>query len=58
MSQPAKGEVLLSDFPGLTDTIDRRDGPPGAAAVQTNLLSRLSGQMDVRRGLREVTFEQ
>jgi hypothetical protein len=57
MSEAASSGITLADFPGLCNSIDPRDLPIGAAEVQTNLLVRLKGQMDVRRGLREVQFE-
>lgn len=57
MSEPAAGGIVLRDFPGIVNNLDPRDLPPGTAEQQVNLLSRIQGQMIVRRGLREVTFD-
>lgn len=47
----------MQDFGGLINNHDPRDLPPGAAQVQTNINSRTGGELEVRRGLREVTFD-
>lgn len=57
MSLPAKESVLITDFPGLVNNADKRDLPPGVAEEQVNAQSRVRGELTVRRGLREVTFE-
>ena len=63
MSEPAKTNVEMTDFPGLVLNVAGRDLPPGAAGEQTNLAC-LSiggiggiGELCVRRGYRQVTFE-
>ena len=38
--------------------VDPRDIPPGAAEVQVNCCSLVLGELTVRRGLQEVTFEE
>ena len=48
--------VELLDFPGVMD-VDPRDLTPGAAEEQTNACSIIQGELTVRRGYREVTFE-
>lgn len=57
MSLPAKESVLITDFPGLVNNADKRDLPPGVAEEQTNAQSRTRGELTIRRGVREVTFE-
>ena len=56
MSEPAKTNVDLLDFPGLMD-VDPRDLEPGAAEVQVNMCSLVQGEMSVRQGYRQVSFE-
>lgn len=57
MSEQARDGVRATDFPGLVNNADARDLPPGTAELQVNLLSRIMGELTVRRGVREVTFE-
>jgi hypothetical protein len=56
MSQPAKSTVELADFQGIQD-VDPRDLVPGAAEEQTNAASLILGQLTIRQGYRQVTFE-
>jgi hypothetical protein len=58
MSEPSKDGLVMREFPGLVNNMDPRDLPPGVADVQKNLLSRIRGQLTVRRGLRDVKFEE
>lgn len=51
------GEVAARDFPGLIDNIDQRDIPPGAADVQVNICCIVLGELSVRLGYREVSFD-
>ena len=41
---------------GLVTNADKRDIPPGAATVQTNVTTETDGKLSVRRGSREVSF--
>jgi hypothetical protein len=52
-----RAEMAMKDFAGLINNADPRDLPPGTAQVQVNINSRTSGELNVRRGLREVRFE-
>jgi hypothetical protein len=49
--------TVINDFPGLIDNIDPRDIPPGSADVQTNAACVKMGELQVRLGVRDVTFE-
>jgi hypothetical protein len=53
----SRGEVVCRDFPGLIDNVDPRDLPPGAADVQVNVCCILLGELQVRLGYREVSFD-
>ena len=57
MGLPTKQSVELRDFPGLVTNLDPHDLPPGAAQVQINVVSIVSGELQVRLGIKEVTFE-
>lgn len=54
---PAIPSVEIMDFPGMITNLDERDLPPGAASEQVNVCSLIGGELQVRRGIREVTFE-
>lgn len=49
--------VTMGDFPGLMTNVDPRDLPPGAAYEQVNCCSIITGELTVRAGLRQVSFE-
>ena len=56
---PAKPATTISDFPGMTnDPRSSINQVPGTAAEQVNACSLIQGELSVRRGLREVTFEE
>lgn len=57
MSEPARQSVEMRDFPGLVNTADVRDLPPGTAVVQVNCVSIILGELRVRAGWKPVTFE-
>jgi len=57
MAMPPHTSANLSDFPGFIDNIDPRDVPDGAAELQVNACSIIMGELTIRRGLQEVTFE-
>lgn len=52
-----RATVEMTDFPGMIDNMDRLDLPPGTANEQVNATCVAVGQMQVRRGMRQVTFE-
>lgn len=49
--------TIINDFPGLIDNIDARDEPAGGADVQVNAASLKMGELQVRLGIKDVTFE-
>jgi hypothetical protein len=51
------GSAVVNDFPGMVDNIDPRDLPPGAAEIQLNATSVKMGELQIRLGLRDITFE-
>jgi hypothetical protein len=55
--EPPKAEVTLADFPGLIDNTDPRNIPPGAAQAQVNCASYKIGELIIRAGTKQVTFE-
>lgn len=57
MGMEPRSEVTIKDFPGLITDADDLDVPPGAADEQVNITSLKVGELSVRAGLREVTFE-
>ena len=56
MQEPAT-KIEIRDWQGLITNADRRDLPPGAGQVQVNLVSNVTGELKVRRGLVPVRFD-
>lgn len=50
-------QIEMNDFPGLMLNTDADDIPPGAAREQVNVASSILGDLVVRSGYRQVTFE-
>lgn len=57
MANQARTAIEMADFPGLMLSVDPRDMPDGAADEQTNLTCVVIGELTVRLGIKEVTFE-
>ena len=57
IGSPGIGAVVCKDFVGLIDNMDPRDLPPGAADDQVNICSVLVGELTVRLGYRECSFD-
>ena len=57
MAAPPQESVEMRDFPGLMDNIDPEDIPPAAAEDQVNCCSIISGELLVRLGFRQVSFD-
>ncbi len=49
--------VELKDFQGLQTRPDPNDIPPGAATRQVNATCIVPGQLTVRPGMKQVSFE-
>jgi hypothetical protein len=57
MAIPARAAVEVRDFFGLQDHTSSDDLPPGAAEAQVNATCVKPGELQVRLGMREVTFD-
>lgn len=57
MAQPPSTSVQIEDFPGLQSGRDPLDIPEGAGEEQVNATCVVMGELQVRRGYRQVTFE-
>ncbi len=58
MAERPKKSVKIRDFPGLGTRIDPNDLSTGAAREQTNVQSHRPGELRVRPGTRQLTFEE
>ena len=58
MAQLPRAAAEIRDFGGLVNNVDPRDLEDGMAEVQINCCSILLGELTVRRGLLEVSFEE
>jgi hypothetical protein len=52
-----QASVEVLDFPGMYSDADPNDLPPGAMQVQVNAQSTVMGELNLRPGYREVSFE-
>ena len=57
MGEPANKVVEIRDFRGMASNYDPNDITPGSSQLQVNINGLQRGQLEIRRGLREVTFE-
>lgn len=57
MSEPTRLRAEMRDFPGLDRDAEPLDVAAGAGRELVNLIPR-PGAMNVRRGLKDVSFEQ
>lgn len=57
MGEPYRDSAEHRDFQGQVSNADPHDIPVGAAQVQVNVNCVTPGQLQVRGGLRAVTFE-
>jgi hypothetical protein len=58
MGEPAKTTMEIRDFRGMASNYDPNDIAPGTSQLQINVNGLQRGQLEVRRGMREVTFEE
>ena len=56
--KPAKPVVEIVDFAGMMAAVDPRDLPNGASEEQINASCLIAGELTVRRGIQEVSFEE
>lgn len=57
MADEAETGEKVREFPGLVTNANPHRIPVGATVEQTNCSSPRAGELDVRTGLREVTFD-
>jgi hypothetical protein len=57
MAYEERQKVEMTDFQGMMTNVSLMDIPPGASEEQVNLVSVSVGELAVRQGVREVTFE-
>ena len=57
MGEPAQTIVEIHDFRGFSTHADPTDLEPGIAQIQINVNGLRRGELNVRRGLREITFD-
>lgn len=57
MGEPARTAVEMKTFKGMMTAYDSSDLEAGVSELQVNVNGLRAGQLEVRRGLREVTFE-
>jgi len=57
MGVPAQSNLEISDFRGMSSNYDPNDIVPGTSQFQVNVNGLQRGQLEIRRGMREVTFE-
>lgn len=57
MGIKADSQVLESSFVGMVSNLNKRDLRPGQSSLQVNVTAVRHGEMTVRRGLRELTFD-
>lgn len=57
MGQKAESTVEIRTFRGMVSNADQHDLQPGQAKVQVNVASTKLGELSIRRGLRELSFD-
>jgi len=57
MGEPAKKIVEIRDFRGMASNYDPNDIVPGSSQLQININGLQRGQLEIRRGMRQVVFE-
>jgi hypothetical protein len=57
MNEPPVIQVVIDDFEGMFSNADPKDVPMQGAQVQVNVGTVRPGELTVRGGLREVTFD-
>lgn len=57
MAEKALAEVMIKDFSGMASNVDPTDLRPGLAVLQVNVKSIRKGELILRRGLQELSFD-
>jgi len=57
MADRPRQSVEIRDYPGLIANSDPEDIPRGAAQMQVNVISLVTGELSTRGGYRTVSFE-
>lgn len=57
MGLDPESAVQMRQFLGMASNVDPRDLKPGVSQVQINVAVIRPGELVVRRGLRELTFD-
>ena len=58
MGIEADTTLEIKDFSGMASNMDPNDLKPGVSRQQVNVNAVQRGQLEVRRGMRQVTFEE
>lgn len=58
MAIPPKTVVEIADFQGMASNFDPHDIQPGVSQIQINMNGLQRGQLEVRRGLRVLEFDE
>lgn len=57
MGQPAESAVEIRAFQGMSSNTDPHDLRPGQSAKQVNVAAVKLGELNVRRGLKELVYD-
>ena len=52
-----EAEVTVSSFQGMVSNVDPHDVEPGQSVSQVNVLSHRQGELVLRGGIREATYD-
>lgn len=58
MGEPVRHALEIKEFTGMFSNYDPTDIPPGASRLQVNVQGYTKGVLEVRRGVRQVEFEE
>ncbi len=50
-------KIEIDSWAGLNTNVDKNDGAKGEMLIQTNITCVIAGQLTVRSGMQQVTFE-
>ena len=58
MGIAAKNTVKIRDFQGMASNFDPTDIQPGVSQLQINVSGYQRGKLEVRLGIREITYDE